>query len=181
MKYIAVFCSANDLDQKYTKSAGEVALLMVKNGFNLVWGGTDKGLMKIIATGVQKGGGKIIGISMEILKDLVRKNADEMIIAKNLGEGKALMLERCDAVLVLVGGIGTLDELTEIVELKKHNLHDKPVVVLNTQNFYEGLKIQLKKMKEEGFINQSLDKLIYFANRPEEALEFIQVKLANIA
>lgn len=172
-KYIAIFCSANDVDTKYTEPAKQFANLMVKNGYHLVWGGSDIGLMKTIASEVQDAGGRIVGISMEAVKNVARKNADEMIIAKTLGDRKALMLERSQAIVMLVGGIGTLDEVTEMVELKKHHLHNKPIVLLNSANFYEGLKIQLQKMKNEGFMHRPLEELIYIADTPEAAIEHI--------
>lgn len=177
MKYIAVFCSANDLDKKYTDSAKEFAKLLAKNKYHLVWGGSNHGLMKIMASGVQAGGGKIVGVSMEILKQHVRKEADEMIIAKDLGERKATILKRSDGLVMLVGGIGTLDEVTEILELKKHQIHNKPIVILNTDNFYEGLKVQLQKMKDEGFLTRPLEKLVYFANSPQEVIDYLNKKL----
>lgn len=173
MKYICVFCSASDLNEKYTKPAEAFATLLAKKGYHLVWGGTDKGLMKRIASAAQKGGSKLIGVSLSIFEPLVRKDADEMIIAKTLGERKATLLERSDAVVALVGGIGTLDEVTEIIELKKQKYHKKPIVVLNTENFYEGLKIQLQKMKDDGFIATALEELVYFADTPEETLDYI--------
>lgn len=173
MKYIGIFCSARDIPEKYIISAKEVARLLTENEYGLVWGGSDTGLMHIIAQGVKDGGGRLVGISVEFLKDVVYTGADEMIVTKNLGERKALLIKRSDAILVLVGGTGTLDEATDILELKKHGHHDKPIVVLNTDNFYEGLKSQLIKMQKEGFIKQNLDSLIYFADTPDEAIEYI--------
>lgn len=177
MKYIAVFCSANELGEKYTTPAKKFAKLLAENKYNLVWGGSDRGLMKIMASGVSEGGGKIVGISMELLKHHARKEADEMIIAKDLGERKAIILKRSDAIVVLVGGIGTLDEITEILELKKHQVHNKPVIILNTENFYEGLKVQLEKMEDEGFLIRPLKELIYFADQPEEVMEYLDKNL----
>lgn len=177
MKYIAVFCSVYKLEEKYVAPAKEFARLLAKNGYNLIWGGTNEGLMKVIADGVQAAGGKLIGVSMELIKHRVRKDADEMIVAQDLSERKATFLKRCDAVAMLVGGIGTLDEVSEFLELKKHKVHSKPIVILNTENFYEGLKVQLQKMKDEGFIKQPLDDLMYFADTPEEAIDYIDQKL----
>lgn len=178
MKYICVFCSANDLEEKYIRPAKEFAKIMTGAGYHLVWGGSNVGLMKIIASEVQKGGGKLIGVSIDIFSDVVKKDADEVIMASSLGERKATMLLRSDAIAVLVGGIGTLDEVTEILELKKQKIHDKPVVVLNTENFYEGLKVQLQKMRDDGFILTPLDELIYFADSPTEALTYLHDRLA---
>lgn len=182
MKYIAVFCSSKELDEKYVGPSKEFARLLVKNGYNMIWGGTDTGLMKVIADEVQKGGGKLHGVTIERFHNLARKNADEMILAKNLGERKAALLEKGDAIVALVGGIGTLDELTEIIELRKTGHHNKPIVILNTEGFYEGLRAQLQKMKDDGFLAPShelplIDELAHFADTPEEAIEYINKTL----
>lgn len=176
-KYIAIFCSAQDLTKKYTKPAKELAIKVAEHGYHLVWGGSDSGLMKVIADEVQKGGRRLIGVSVKFLQHAARKDADEMIIAEDLGERKAKMLFRCDAIVMLVGGIGTLDEVTEVIELKRHDHHKKPIVILNTENFYEGLKVQLQKMKDDGFINKPLEELVFFANTPKEAIEYIDKNL----
>lgn len=178
MRYICVFCSASDIAEKYTKPSVEFAIRLAQAGYGLVWGGSDKGLMKLIATAVQDHGGRLVGVSVEHLKNLARKNADEMIIAKTLGERKETMLARSDAIAVMPGGIGTLDELAEMIELKKHNLHTRPIVVLNTENFYEGLNVQLQKMKDEGFITRPLEELVFFARTPHEALQYISSRLS---
>lgn len=177
MKNIAVFCSAADLDKRYIRDAKKFAMLIVKNGYNLVWGGSDKGLMEIVASTVQKAGGKIIGITTEMVKDQLKKDADEIIITKTLSKRKALFLKRGNAIVLLVGGIGSLDEITEILERKKHDRHKKPVVVLNTANFYRGLKIQMQRMEKEGFLPKKLSELIYFADTPKQAIEYINKAL----
>lgn len=171
--YIAVFCSAAELDEKYIQSAQEFARLMGKHGYYLVWGGSNKGLMKTIADEVQKGGGELVGVTIDVFKDVARKDANEIIIAKSLGERKATMLLRADAIVVLVGGVGTLDEAMEVIELKKEKQHAKPIVFLNTDNFYEGLKQQLQRMQNEGFMHVHVDKLVYFADTAEDAIEYI--------
>ncbi len=177
MKTICVFCAANEVEKKYIIDAKKLGLLMVKNKYDLVWGGSNRGLMKVIADSVQEAGGKIIGITMEMLKNSRRMNADEMIITKDLSERKTLLLKRADAIILLVGGLGSLDEIAEILEFKKHGVHNKPIVVLNTDNFYAGLKDQLFKMKKEGFITKELSDLIYFAKTPNEAIEYINKML----
>lgn len=171
---IGIFCSASDLQKKYTEPAVEFAEFLANAGHHLVWGGSDRGLMKLIADTFQASGGQIYGVSMEILKSHARKNADEMIIAKDLGERKAKMLKRSDIVVMMVGGIGTLDEVMGVLELKKHRVHRKPVVVLNTDNFYEGLRAQLQKMSDDGFIDRPLKELIHFADTPIGAMRYIE-------
>jgi uncharacterized protein (TIGR00730 family) len=171
---ICVFCSAYDVDKKYVTAAKDLARLIAKNGHHLVWGGSDTGIMRVMAEGVKEGGGKIYGVSVKHLRTLASKSADEMIIAKDMGVRKALMLARSDAVVMLPGGLGTLDEVTDVLELKKHKHHTKPIVALNTDNFYQGLKMQLDRIKAEGFIKVDMDKLIYFAKTSKEAMQFIE-------
>lgn len=173
MKNICVFLSAATVPEKYIGPAKEFARLLVKHNFNLVWGGSDSGLMKIVSDEVQKHGGKVIGITMEMLKDVAKKGADEMIIATDFSARKKLMLEKSDAFVVMVGGIGTLDEVTELLELKKHNLHQKPIIFLNTANFYSGLKLQMEKMEKEGFLTKKLSQFVRFAQIPEEVFNYL--------
>lgn len=149
---ICVFLSAADLDDRYTRPAREFAKLLGKGGHTLVWGGSDVGLMKVVADGVQEAGGRLVGVSVQFLASKVRPGVDEMVIAKDLAERKKLLVEKADAVVIMVGGTGTLDEATEILELKKHGHTEKPVVLLNTAGFYDGLKEQFRRMEDEGFL-----------------------------
>lgn len=181
MKYIGVFCSAQNVDEKYAKDVREFGNLMAKNGYSLVWGGSDVGMMKVIADSVEEGGGKLYGVSMNTFHHLARKNVKDMILANSLGERKAAMLEKSDVVVALIGGIGTLDELTEIIELRKIHAHKKPIIILNTDNFYEGLKMQMERMENEGFLKSNLgkktDELVHFSKTPKEAMNYIKKQL----
>lgn len=172
-KTICVFCSANDVEKRYVDVAVKLARLMVANKYDLVWGGSNKGLMKVMADEVQKKGGKVIGITVEFLKNSRRINADEMIIAKDISARKSLLFKRSDAIILLVGGIGSLDEITELLELKKHNFHKHPIVILNTNNFYDGLKTQLKRMEKDGFLTKKVEEFLYFADSPKQTIEYM--------
>jgi uncharacterized protein (TIGR00730 family) len=177
MKYIAVFCSSRDLDEKYVEAAKEFSRLMVEHGYHLVFGGSDTGLMKVVADEVSKNGGQVIGVSIKVFHHLARKKVDKMFIAKDLGERKFLMLDKAVAIVALVGGMGTLDELIHIAELKRQKNHDKPVVVLNTDNFYKDLKELFNKMEKEGFNNYDTSEYIKFIDTPEETIKYINEKL----
>jgi uncharacterized protein (TIGR00730 family) len=171
---ICVFLSAADLDERYTRPAREFAAAIGNGGHTLVWGGSDTGLMKVVADGVQEAGGRLVGISVELFRELARKDADEMVFARDLAERKALLLARSDAVVVMVGGLGTLDEATEILELRKHGLHNKRVVLLNTAGFYDGLIIQLERMDGDGFLPVPLAELVFFAEDGADALVYLE-------
>ena len=171
---ICVFLSAADLDERYTRPAREFAEAIGKGGHTLVWGGSNTGLMKVVADGVQETGGRLVGVSVELFREMARVDADEMVFAKDLAERKALLIAASDAVVVMVGGLGTLDEATEILELRKHKLHEKPVVLLNTAGFYDGLTTQLRRMDDDGFLPIPLDELVYFADDGTDALAHLE-------
>ncbi|MFM9609613.1 TIGR00730 family Rossman fold protein [Streptomyces sp. V2] len=170
---ICVFLSAADLDDRYTLPAREFARLLGKGGHTLVWGGSNAGLMKVVADGVEESGGQLCGVSVEFLVAKVRPGVDEMIVAKDLAERKKLLIEKADAVVIMVGGTGTLDEATEILEMKKHGHTAKPVVLLNTAGFYDGLEQQFRRMESEGFLPVPLSNLMHFAKEPAEALAYL--------
>jgi uncharacterized protein (TIGR00730 family) len=175
---ICVFLSSADLDERYTQAAWEFGKLIGRRDHTLVWGGSDTGLMKVVADGVREGGGRLVGISVAFLRSLARRDADEMLVAKDLAERKALMLRRSDAIVVMPGGLGTLDEATEILEQKKHRLHDNPVALLNTAGFYDGLASQLRRMEEEHFLPVALAELVYVADDSVSALAYLEESVA---
>jgi uncharacterized protein (TIGR00730 family) len=179
---IAIFCSANNLPEKYTAPAIELGNLLAKSGHALVYGGSDYGLMKTIADTMQAGGAQIIGVTIPHFESYARRSVDELIVAETLGERKATMLERADAIVVLVGGIGTLDETTDVLELRKQSKHTKPILILNTLGFYSGLRTQLERMRDEGFLKMGeqvgvdaipLHRMVGFFDTPQEILQAI--------
>lgn len=174
---ICVFCSAADLDDEYASPAREFAKELGRRGHTLVWGGSDVGLMRVVADGVQRSGGRLIGVSVEFLRHTARAATDEMVVARDLSERKALLLDRADAVVVMAGGTGTLDEVSEVLELKKHRMHDKPVLVLNTAGFYDGLRAQLERMDQEGFLPRPLAELIAFADDGHALLDVLEARV----
>lgn len=176
---ICVFLSAADLDARYTTPARDFATRLGKAGHTLVWGGSDSGLMKVVADGVEEAGGRLVGVSVDFLAAKARPRADEMVVTKDLAARKALLLAKSDAIVVMVGGTGTLDEATEILELKKHGKHTKPVVLLNTEGFYDGLKAQFRRMEEEGFLPLPLADLVFFAEDGAAALRYLEEAVAS--
>jgi uncharacterized protein (TIGR00730 family) len=176
---ICVFLSAAELDQRYTRPARDFAELLGRGGHTLVWGGSDTGLMKVVADGVQETGGRLVGISVYLFREYARKDADEMVFAQDLSQRKALLLKYSDAIVVMAGGLGTLDEATDILEQRKHRLHDKPVVMLNTAGFYSGLVLQLRRMDEEGFLPVPLDDLVFVTDDGARAIAYLEDAVAT--
>ncbi len=173
--YVTVFCSANarHIPRAFSKDAKRFAHLLVKNNYNLVWGGSDEKLMHLIASEVKSKGGKIFGVSMKMLSQTAFKGADEMIFAYNHQHRKKIMFKKGIATVALPGGIGTLDEIITALELKKHDLYTKPIIFLNTNNFYRNLIEMIKTMKKYGFIRKSLHQLLYVAKTPEEVISYL--------
>lgn len=180
---ICIFCSAAQVDDKYKKAAQKLAKMIAKQGHTLVWGGSDRGLMHEVAYAAQRAGGKIFGISMEQLKASAYEGADTMLFAKDMAERKHLMLKHSDAIVTMVGGTGTLDEFTDLLELRRYGQHNKRLVVLNTDNFFEGLKLQYERMDQEGFLSRlprPLTDLVTFVDTPEEVMEYLNAETEEI-
>lgn len=180
---LCLFCSSNDLPDTYTKPAIQLAAQLAHANWDLVYGGSRHGMMGLIAREMHAAGSHVTGIGLAVYSASIHKGVDELIIAETLGERKAVMLERSDAVLVLVGGVGTLDELTELIELKRQQHHDKRIVVLNTDGFYDGLRMQLERIAREGMLRagenthipvRTLDSFVRFVDEPSEVVTYLQ-------
>ena len=170
---IAVFLSQYDVAEKYQNVAKTFARLIAEGGHGLVWGGADEGLMSIVANTAKSGGSRIVGVIREQIKGKAHAGADEMHVVKNAYEMNLGIIERADAIVALVGGIGTLNELTEVLRMNKSGLHTKPVIFINTDNFYDGFKAQLVRMSAESFLKKEVMDSAYFAATPEDAMRYI--------
>lgn len=170
---IAVFLSQYDVGDKYAVVVKEFALLIAKNRHTLVFGGGDEGLMHVLADTAHRNGARVAGVIRAAIKEKAYKDADEIVVVANAREMNLGLISRADVIVVLVGGIGTLNELTEIMRMKKNGEQDKPTIIVNTGGFYDGLKQQLERMSNEGFIRGDVVKSVIFVNTPHEAISFI--------
>lgn len=178
MKCIAVYMSAGDIAEVYRTAALDFVSLMVKDEYGLVFGASDNGLMKIVADEVTRLGGYKIGIQATVVGSPPQADLDEHICTDDIFERKKIFKEKSDAFIALPGGMGTLDEIVDIAEQKKHGL-DVPIVLLNTSGFYDSLKAQLKRMEEEGFLRMPTEDLMYFADTPQDAIDYINKSLQS--
>ena len=136
---ICVFCSSSSaLAQPYYTAATAFGASLAQHGHTLIYGGADVGIMGQVARAVSSSGGYVIGIMPQILegKRISYAAADKMIITRDLRERKAEMASRADAFVALPGGFGTLEELLEVLTLRQLQEHTKPIVLLNTLDFY---------------------------------------------
>jgi uncharacterized protein (TIGR00730 family) len=166
-KLLCVYCSASkDLDPKYHAAAEDVGRGMVAHGWGLVYGGGNVGLMGAVARAVKDAGGHVVGVIPDFMvaRELAYHQADELITVNSMRERKRLMEERACAFLALPGGIGTLEELAEIMTLRYINRMDKPVVVFNQDDYYGHLFKFFERMTRERFKSPSLNTLYSIAD-----------------
>ncbi|KAB2870969.1 MAG: TIGR00730 family Rossman fold protein, partial [Bacteroidales bacterium] len=132
---VCVYCaSSNKVDEKYFKATEILAKNLAKNGITSVYGGGSNGLMGCLADTALQEGGKVIGILPHFMDKVEwgHKNLTELILVKDMHERKRLLIEGVDAVVALPGGCGTLEELMEVITLKRLGKFTKPIIILNT-------------------------------------------------
>jgi uncharacterized protein (TIGR00730 family) len=170
-KLLCVYCSASKhLEPRYYRGAEAVGRAMVAHGWGLVYGGGNVGMMGSVAQAVKAAGGGVVGVIPDFMKvrELAYDAADELIVVASMRERKRVMEERAAAFLALPGGIGTLEELTEIMTLRYINRIDKPVVLFNHDGFYDDLLRFFERMTRERFKSAGLQALYKVANSVEE-------------
>ena len=158
MKNISVFCGAHlGNNPIYAQEAKKMAELMAKKGINVVFGGGEVGLMGVVSNTAMDNGADAIAISLKSLVDLelVNPRVKEFIVTNTLLDRKDEFMERSDAFIVLPGGVGSLDELAEIMASNQLGLINKPVALLNTAGYYDHLIAWMEKAVGEGFISQA--------------------------
>ncbi len=161
MKYlnkICVFCgSSNGNDPQITEAAKQTGIFLAENNITLLYGAAKIGVMGEIAKAVLDSKGKVIGIIPEFLKkkEVVHLGLTELITTQNMHQRKMKMQELSDGFITLPGGAGTLEELFEIFTWLQLGLHNKPIGLLNINNFYNPLIEMLEKMVQVGFLSQN--------------------------
>ena len=158
MKNISVFCGAHEGNNpRYAEDAKKIGETLAAKGINVVFGGGNVGLMKIVSDAALDNGVDAIGIGLESLHnlELVNPRLKNQIITKTLLDRKDAFMKRSDAFIVLPGGVGSLDELAEIMANNQLGLINKPVGLLNTEGYYDHLLSWMKKAVEEGFITEA--------------------------
>jgi len=158
MKNISVFCGAHEGNNpRYAEDAKKIGEILAVKGINVVFGGGNVGLMKIVSDAALDNGVDAIGIGLESLHnlELVNPRLKNQIITKTLLDRKDEFMKRSDAFIVLPGGVGSLDELAEIMANNQLGIINKPVGLLNTEGYYDHLLAWMKKAVEEDFITEA--------------------------
>ncbi|GIK18774.1 MAG: TIGR00730 family Rossman fold protein [Leptolyngbya sp. PLA2] len=157
---VAVFCGSGlGARPEYAESARAVGCALAKRGVTLVYGGGGKGMMGALADGTLAGGGRVVGVIPHWMmeKEAAHTGVAEMRVVETMLERKTMMAELADAFLVLPGGLGTMDELFEMLTWSQLRLHgrSKPTGILNVAGFYDHLRDWLARATHDGYIRES--------------------------
>jgi len=156
-KTICVYCGSSEgVRAEYRSVAAELGAAMGKAGFRLVYGGAHVGLMGAVADAVLAAGGEVIGVIPQqmVEREVAHNGLTELHIVRSMHERKHMMAELADAFIALPGGYGTLDELCEVLGWAQLGLHDKPILLLDTAEYWQPLFAMLDRAVEEGFLKQ---------------------------
>lgn len=157
MKNIAVFCGAQSgHDPEHARQAGELGRLLVEEGYGIVYGGGSTGLMGEMARAASAAGGNITGVITHHLHGVecaLSAPGVSMVYTESMHTRKSLMVSLADAFLILPGGLGTLDELFEVLTASALGLINKPVILVSYDSYYVSLIVALLDMRKAGFIS----------------------------
>jgi len=174
---ICVYCaSSSKVDKAYFDATEKLGLDMASRGITLVYGGGSNGLMGCIADTVLSNKGQAIGILPRFMDKVEwgHKGLTQLTLVKDMHERKKLLIKDIDGVVALPGGCGTLEELMEVITLKRLGKFTKPIIILNTNGFYDHLKSLLDKMIHEHFMRSEHGEIWQFVDLPEEVIPAIE-------
>ena len=176
-RLICVYCSSSDeLDAKYYREAERFSRQLVAHGWGLVYGGGNRGAMGVVGRTVKAAGGRVVGIIPEFMKvrELALDGASELITVPTMRERKQRMEERADGFVTLPGGIGTLEEFTEVLTLRYLNLVHKPMLLVNQDGYYDDLLRFFARMTGEHFKSAGLHELFTAVNSVDDVWSHLE-------
>jgi uncharacterized protein (TIGR00730 family) len=176
MKRICVFCGSKiGNNPVYADGARRLGRLLVEHGLGLVYGGGHIGLMGVLADAVLATGGEVIGVIPQQLKkaELAHSGATEMHVVDTMHQRKAMMADLADGFIAMPGGIGTAEELFEILTWAQLRLHTKPVGLLNVAGYFDAMLAWIDHMIAEGFLKGHHRTMLLVAEAAETLLEKI--------
>lgn len=167
--------SSTKIDEVYFNAARQLGQLLAKHRIRLINGAGSIGLMRSVADAVLENGGEVTGV---IPKFMVEQGwhhtgLSKLVEVESMHERKQLMADLSDAVIALPGGCGTLEELLEIITWKQLGLYLNPIVILNTNGFFDPLLDMLTRAIDENFMRRQHGEIWHVATTPEEAVELI--------
>jgi uncharacterized protein (TIGR00730 family) len=177
MRSVCVFCgSSSGSNPLYAEAAFGLGKLMAGNKIRLIYGGAKVGLMGTVAEGVLQNGGEVTGVLPVFLsgKEIAHGGLTELILVESMHERKMKMSELADGFIALPGGMGTMEELCEILTWSQLGLHHKPAGVLNVNGYYDFLLQLFENMVKEGFLKEKHHQMLLQA--PEADVLLTQMK-----
>lgn len=177
IRSVTIFCgSSRQCEPIYREAAAELGRVFARNQIAIVYGGGAVGLMGAMADAALAEGGRVIGIIPEFMNDLEwgHRSITELRVVKDMHERKKLMALESDAVVALPGGVGTLEELLEVLSFKRLGLYLNPVAILNVRDFYLPLKQLLHRCVAERFLDLRHERMWSFVDRVEDVLPALQ-------
>ncbi len=181
MAAICVFCSSSPrISHVYVDLASTVGSVLARRGHSLVSGGGALSCMGAVAGAARAGGAHTLGVIPAALLELEvgDQDCDELLVVEDMRIRKGLMDDRADAFLTLPGGLGTLEELTEVWTSRFLGMHSKPVVALDVDGLYAPLRAQVALMVERGFVRPEAAAALEWADGVEDAFDRIEAGLA---
>lgn len=176
IKKLAIFCgSKKGANEMYEQHAKQLALLLAQKQVELIYGGGRNGLMGVVADTVMDNGGIVRGVIPQVLMEWEHQheNISELLVVEDMHVRKRKLYELCDAVIILPGGFGTLDELFEVLTWNQLSIHDKKVFILNTGGFYNHMIQHLRTVQQEGFLYGNIDETITVIDQPGDLAFFL--------
>jgi uncharacterized protein (TIGR00730 family) len=171
---LCVYCGSSVGDRaEYSHAAEALGALLASRKIRLVYGGGNVGLMGVIATAVLRAGGEVVGVIPRALmeKELGLRSCTELLVVESMHERKKLMADKSDGFVAMAGGIGTLEELFETFTWQQLRFHDKPLGLLNTLGFYDGLLEFLEHTTASRFLARHHKDSLQFDADPEALLD----------
>lgn len=174
---ICIFCGANaSLDSDVNHEVTNLMTFFAENNIELVYGGAGIGIMGALATELINQGGKVTGVIPQRLmkKEIAHGGLTELHVVSDMHERKKMMYDLSDAFLIFPGGMGTLDELFEILTWKQLGIHHKPIAIFNINNYFQHLLSFLDHAVEKGLIKDSDRKLLFDSRNWNELWEYFK-------
>jgi len=177
IRNVTVYCaSSGKVPQVYVDAAIELGTAIAKAGWGLIYGGNRIGVMGKLADAVRAAGGKVVGITPQLFidKGIGDDVCDELVVSLGMRDRKAMLEQRGDAIIALPGGIGTLEEIFDVMVHKQLGYHAKPIVLLNTANYYAPLLAMLEHGIEQNFIKAKARELYSVAGSVPEVMDILR-------
>jgi uncharacterized protein (TIGR00730 family) len=175
---LCVYCGASGRgDPRHRDLATELGRMAAERGVGIVFGGGHVGMMGAVADGALAAGGRVTGVIPRhlLVREAGHRGLTEMIVVESMHARKQRMVELSDAFCILPGGLGTLDEMFEILTWRQLELHDKPVVVLNYDGFWDPLVNLLEHLIGAGYTHREHARLWQVVTRPEQVFDLLSM------